>query len=103
MTEQHDELLEIVRELMREHAPQAAETISRGSPAWKSQEILAIVSHSKTHLTLAFTHGAEFDDPHGLLEGIGKNTRHVKLKLSREVPRAALGDYIRQAADRDRA
>ncbi|GAA0708725.1 DUF1801 domain-containing protein [Dactylosporangium roseum] len=54
-------------------------------------------------MTLAFTHGVDFDDPHGLLEGVGKNTRHVKLKPSREVPRAAIGDYIRQAADRDRA
>ncbi|WP_380849435.1 DUF1801 domain-containing protein [Sphaerisporangium dianthi] len=98
---EQQEVFAIVRELMREGAPGASEVISRGSPAWKGEGLLAIVSPSKTHLTLAFVRGAEFTDGHGLLSGVGKTTRHVKLKRADAVDRDALRDYIGQAVTLD--
>lgn len=97
------EIVAIVRELMREYAPGADEVISRGSLAWKDNKILAITSVSRTHVTLAFARGAEFTDDHGLLEGTGKTTRHVKLKKPDAVRHEALRDYVRQAVALDRA
>ncbi|MED7925766.1 DUF1801 domain-containing protein [Nonomuraea sp. LP-02] len=94
---QHQSIVRVLRELMAEGAPDASEVISRGSPAWKGRAILAIISHSKTHITFAFARGAEFDDDHGLLEGVGKTTRHVKLKSAQALDRHALREYIRQA------
>jgi hypothetical protein len=90
-----------LRELMREGAPEAEETTLYGSPAWKGRRALAIVSVSKTHLTFAFERGAEFDDPHGLLEGVGKRTRHLKLKTLDDLNRDALRGYIAQAVALD--
>ncbi|MGI5154055.1 DUF1801 domain-containing protein [Microbispora sp. CA-102843] len=98
---QHRSVVGALRELMRESAPDAAEVISRGSPAWKGDKILAIISHSRTHVTLAFARGAEFDDGHGLLEGVGKTTRHVKIKNLDALDRNALRDYILQAVTLD--
>ncbi|MFC4048632.1 DUF1801 domain-containing protein [Actinomadura syzygii] len=97
----HQEIVTIVRTLMREEAPEAQETISRGSPAWKAAKLLAIISRSKTHITLAFTRGAEFTDPHGLLEGKGKTTRHVRLKDPTKIDKEALRAYIHQALTLD--
>lgn len=96
------DIVTIVRTLMHEEAPHADETISRGSPAWKANKILAIISRSKTHITLAFIRGAEFTDSHGLLEGVGKTTRHVRLKDPDTIDRAAVRDYIKQAVALDR-
>jgi hypothetical protein len=90
-----------VRALMARHAPAAREVISRGSPAWQGTKVIAIISRSRTHITLAFTRGAEFDDPHGLLDGVGKTTRHVKLKKPSDVEEARLADYVRQAVALD--
>ncbi|MER6007621.1 DUF1801 domain-containing protein [Nonomuraea angiospora] len=98
---QHQTVVRILRELMAEGAPDASEVISRGSPAWKGRTILAIISHSKTHITFAFARGAEFDDDHGLLEGVGKTTRHVKLKSPDALNHDALRGYIRQAVALD--
>ncbi|MER5644310.1 DUF1801 domain-containing protein [Streptosporangium sp. NPDC002524] len=98
---EHREIVETLRTLMKECAPDATEVISRGSPAWQGRKILAIVSVSKTHLTFAFTRGAEFEDSFGLLEGVGKTTRHVKLKKPETVNREALRDYARQAVRLD--
>jgi hypothetical protein len=52
-------------------------------------------------VTFAFSRGAEFDDPHGLLEGVGKKTRHVKLKKADAIDRDALRDYVAQAVRLD--
>jgi hypothetical protein len=41
------------------------------------------------------------DDDHGLLEGVGKKTRHVKLKKPGAIDQAALRDYIAQAVALD--
>jgi hypothetical protein len=94
-------IVAVLRDLMRECAPDAAEVVMYGSPAWKGTRALAIISVSKTHLTFAFERGAEFTDPHGLLEGVGRKTRHVKLKSMADVDEPALRDYITQAATLD--
>ena len=95
-------LVGVLRQLMKECAPDANEVISRGSPAWKATKMLAIISVSKSHITFAFERGAELRDDHGLLRGVGKKTRHVKLKRLEDVNEAALRGYIAQAVALDR-
>jgi len=46
------------------------------------------------HVNVGFFHGATLDDPAGLLEGTGKNMRHVKLRWGEAVDTAALADLI---------
>jgi hypothetical protein len=94
---QHHETVERLRTLMEACAPGAREVISYGSPAWRGDKVLAIISPTKGHVTLAFDHGVDFDDPHGLLEGVGKRSRHVKLRTAADIDEAALRDYIAQA------
>ena len=43
---------------------------------------------------VGFFHGAHLDDPAGLLEGTGKNMRHVKLKPGHEPDPVVLGSLI---------
>ncbi|MBT2211010.1 DUF1801 domain-containing protein [Actinomadura sp. NEAU-AAG7] len=94
-------ILGALRTLMAAHAPAAVEGLAYGSPAWRGAEVFAVVSQSKTHLTLAFERGAEFEDEHGLLEGVGRRTRHVKIKSLDDLDEHALRDYIEQAVRLD--
>ncbi|MFL6604944.1 MAG: DUF1801 domain-containing protein [Steroidobacteraceae bacterium] len=48
----------------------------------------------KNHTNVGFFYGAHLDDPAGLLEGSGKNMRHVKLAPGRELDAVALGNLI---------
>ncbi|WUI02469.1 DUF1801 domain-containing protein [Spirillospora sp. NBC_00431] len=95
------EILAALRGLMAEAAPEAAECLTYGSPAWRGRKILAVISQSRTHLTFAFERGAEFEDEHGLLEGVGKKTRHVKIKTLDGIDADALRGYIAQAVRLD--
>jgi len=54
----------------------------------------AYVNVFKDHTNVGFFHGAHLDDPDRLLEGTGKNMRHVKLKAGRLPDDAALGKLI---------
>ncbi|TDC45021.1 DUF1801 domain-containing protein [Actinomadura sp. KC345] len=97
----YTEILASLRTLMAEGAPGAAECLTYGSPAWRGDRILTVISQSKTHLTFAFERGAEFDDEHGLLEGVGKKTRHVKIRTLDGIDEDALRGYISQAVRLD--
>ncbi|MER7439190.1 DUF1801 domain-containing protein [Micromonospora avicenniae] len=99
----HREIVVALRALMADAAPGATECLTYGSPAWRGKKILAVISQSKTHLTFAFERGAEFVDTHGLLEGVGKKTRHVKIKTLDGINETALRDYITQAVRLDQS
>ena len=45
----------------------------------KMTQHYAYIGIQKSHLNLGFYHGTSLEDPAGLLEGSGKNLRHVKL------------------------
>jgi hypothetical protein len=89
----------MLRELMAECAPQAEEIISYGIPAYRVKRIIAVISPTQKDITFAFSRGAEMEDKHGLLRGVGKVSRHVKLKSPDSVEEVALRDYIRQALE----
>ena len=82
---------------MRELAPQANEEISYGIPAWRVNRIVAVLSPTKKDLTLAFSRGAEFEDKYGLLQGVGKISKHLKLRDVKSIKQATLRYYVKQA------
>jgi hypothetical protein len=64
----------------------------------------AYVGVFKNHTNVGFFCGAHLADPARLLEGSGKNMRHVKLRHGRELETAALADSARSdAAPKDAA
>jgi hypothetical protein len=54
----------------------------------------AYVDVFKSHTNVGFFYGAHLDDPARMLQGTGKNMRHVKLKPGREPDTVALGNLI---------
>jgi hypothetical protein len=86
-----------LRKIMREAVPEATETISYGIPTYRRKRALAVISPTKRGITLAFSRGAEFEDRYGLLEGVGKVSKNVRMRSLKDVDKAALRYYIRQA------
>lgn len=70
----------------------------------KMTEHYAYIGVFKAHLNLGFYHGAALPDPEGLLEGTGKNLRHVKLRDLASCKTAAIKALLEAAiADRKAA
>jgi hypothetical protein len=57
----------------------------------------AYVNVFKSHTNVGFFYGAHLDDPARLLEGSGKNMRHVKVRPGSAPDAGALGDLIHAA------
>ncbi len=94
-------IVALIRELTKECAPNAQEVISYGIPAYKAKRMLAVISPTKKDITFAFSRSAEFEDPYGLLQGVGKVSKHVKIKRLAAANRDALSYYIQQALEFD--
>ena len=69
----------------------------------KMTDHYACIAVQASHVNLGFYRGASLPDPAGLLEGTGKNLRHVKLRDVPAARSAAVTELLRQAiADRKR-
>jgi hypothetical protein len=99
---EHRDIVEMLRKLMHEVAPNAKEIITYGILAWRGNLILAVVSPTKKDITFSFSRGAEFEDKYHLLNGVGKVSKFVKIKNLKEVNKTALKYYIKQALKLDK-
>ena len=82
-----------VRELMHDGCP----TACVGDAAF------GYVNAFTAHVNVGFFLGAHLADPAGLLEGTGKNMRHVKLRPGAGIDREALAGLIQAAYARVKA
>jgi hypothetical protein len=88
-------------ERMRACGADVRELVHDGHPtACLGDAAFAYVDAFSAHANVGFFHGADLDDPAGLLEGGGKRMRHVKLRWGRPVNDTALSALI-EAAYRD--
>ncbi|NWJ48640.1 MAG: DUF1801 domain-containing protein [Chloroflexi bacterium] len=99
---QFHEVVALIRQLMRELAPAAKESISYGIPAYTGNKIFAVISPTKKDITLSFSRGIQFEDKYNLLRGVGKSSKHVKIKSVETANIEALKYYINQALELDK-
>ncbi|TRY32527.1 DUF1801 domain-containing protein [Aliiglaciecola sp. M165] len=59
-------------------------------------ELVAGIFSYKGHVSIEFSNGAEFTDPHNVLEGGGKHRRHIKITTPEDIGNKALAEYIQQ-------
>lgn len=68
------------------------------SPTKRSQDAFISVAGYPKWVTLFFLYGTDLQDPHGLLEGEGKQVRSIRLKSPDDIHTPAITALIHQAA-----
>lgn len=89
-----------LRQLILEIVPQALEQLDRPGkligygfkPTYK--DTICVIMPLKAAVNLGFPRGVELPDPTGLLAGIGKRARHVKIASLPEIDRPELRKLI---------
>ncbi len=106
----HDEYLAVkspklreVGERLRSLAKKAVPKVKEGINPWhvpifESNGPFCYYMVGKNHITLGFIRGTSLPDPEGLLEGTGKNLRHVKIKAAADLRRPGLSQLLKSAA-----
>jgi hypothetical protein len=93
-------ILETLRHLVEEAAPEASASIKWGMPVYSiGGTMMCALAGFKSHVNLILSGPKDtFDDPDGLLEGEGKTGRHLKLRMLDELPRETVRRWLRDAA-----
>jgi len=92
------EIAVALRALIRKAAPKLVETVKWGHPCYVGGEKVCSIVAYTDHVNLAFFRGADLADPEGLLEGTGKEMRHVKLRTVEGIPKKAVSALVKGAA-----
>jgi hypothetical protein len=87
-----------LRAFVKDIEPATKETVnSWGVPTFENDAPFCLYMVGKNHVTFGFLFGTSLNDPEGLLEGTGKNLRHVKLRKLEDLHRPALKALVQAA------
>ena len=99
--EGNPELVAVVRALrsfVKKVAPATKETVNAwGIPTFEQPDPFCFFMVGKKHVTFGFHFGTSLEDPEGLLEGTGKNIRHVKLRTMEDLEKKGLRALVQAA------
>jgi hypothetical protein len=102
LRDDNPELRKVVRGLrsfVKKCVPGTKETVNAWRiPTFEKKDPFCFFMVGKNHVTFGFHDGTSLEDPEGLLEGTGKNLRHVKLRTLGDLERKSLKNLVKAAA-----
>lgn len=86
-----------LRTEIKRQAKTAEERVMYGGILYFLDQPFCGIFSYKSHVTLEFSNGYQFEDKAGVLEGSGKLRRHIKFKQASEIIDKHTALYIEQA------
>lgn len=72
-----------------------------GFPGFVGNSTIVTICGQKRHVNMQFFHGAQLANPHGLLEGTGKELRHIKIRSAADLGREGMREVVLAAIEFD--
>ena len=69
-------------------------------PTHRMKDGICYIGVIKDHLNLGFIRGSSLTDPQRILEGTGKQMRHIKIRNLEDLERPAIRAYLQEACER---
>jgi len=90
-------LLQELRAVILAAVPDATEALKWGQPCYSRNGLFCYLQRSKGHVTLGFQKGARMKDPESLLQGDGKQMRHLKFDSDATIDEETCTGFILEA------
>lgn len=87
-------LVQAARRAIYSVVPKATERVMYGGFMFSGDAQFCGVFAYKEHVSIEFGRGCDLDDPHGVLEGGGKQRRHIKLFSMTDITAQFLELYV---------
>ncbi|MEX0813955.1 MAG: DUF1801 domain-containing protein [Chitinophagales bacterium] len=87
-----------LRQLIAEAVPKAKENFKWGQPVYTTEKDFCYLKLNKQHINIGFFNFEKITDPNNLLEGSGKNMRHIKIRSISDIDSSELSKMIKQAS-----
>jgi hypothetical protein len=100
-------VVDAIRPLVKRVLPHFAEYVDRSGVirygrTTAARDCLVYLTGHRDHVNLGFFHGADLPDPTGILEGTGKQIRHITLRTVADARRPAVRAVLHALAQRER-
>jgi hypothetical protein len=96
------EAITAIRQMVREAAPKATESVKWAQPVYEENGPFAWIKAYKTYVNFGFWRGSQLSDPQGRLAGDGDLMRHIKIAGLSDLNKPALKKFVREAAKLNR-
>jgi hypothetical protein len=97
------ELSRAIQQLLRAELPGVQEKLNPWHLySFVGRDVFCFLTVYSKHVSLGFLQGTSLADPGRLLEGTGKNLRHVKFRKVEDLERPGLPELIAEAVELDR-
>ena len=103
VSEERHDLISRVRKIILEADESISEEVKYGGIMFTAESPFCGLFAYTNHVSLEFGRGAELPDPHNVLEGSGKNRRHIKLMAQPEIFKKNIREYVLLAIKHTRA
>ena len=94
-----NEITTVLRNLIFETSGNFTEEIKWSKPSYGINQNICYLQASKNHVNLGFYSGASLTDKDNLLEGTGKQMRHIRFKKLDEIQPAKIKALIQEAIE----
>jgi hypothetical protein len=95
---EQEEIMETIRELVHQAVANVQEDFKWSRPVFRTEKDFAYLKTAKAHVTLGFFNFEKLNDPDGLLEGSGKDMRHIRISSKNAVDAALLSGWLQAAS-----
>jgi hypothetical protein len=96
--EQHKLIMTRVRAILHEAVPGVKESYKWSRPVFGTTRDFAYLKTAKNHVTLGFYNFRKLVDKNNLLEGAGKDLRHIKIKTVGDIDENLLKEWFQALA-----
>ena len=87
-----------IRQIHFSCAPNLSEDIKYGGLVFnQNNELVTGIFFRKAHISVEFGHGAALPDPNSVLEGKGKDRRHIKVRSLADITTKNVSYYVQRA------
>lgn len=88
-----------LRNIIFEASPELVEEVKWSKPSYEQNGLVCYLAPAKNHVNLGFYQGAELKDTEGVLQGTGKQMRHIQVKKAENIRPDLYISLIREAIE----
>lgn len=94
-TGEQKKIMELLRKIIHQAVPDVKEEFKWNRPVFRSSVDFTYFNTTKSYLTIGFFNFHALVDENKILEGSGKDMRHVKLKSVKDVNEELFADWFK--------
>ncbi len=96
---EQQQIMQQLRQLVHESVKGVQEEFKWSRPVFKKENQFAYLKTAKGYVTLGFFNFQNLPEPDNLLEGTGKDMRHIKIKKAADINNALLKNWLKISAN----